>query len=84
MKSLSSAQFSIPMSETAMNNSGASSSVAVTDLPHADTPKTRHCLRCNAIFSSKWCGERICSRCKSSKAWKTGVPLPSQSVRRPR
>ncbi len=50
-----------------------------TDLPRADTPKTRNCLRCTSIFTSEWSGERICPRCKSSRAWKDGIPFPSRS-----
>ena len=56
----------------------------MTDSPARDAPgdqapwddsKIRQCLRCNAAFPSKWSGERICSRCKSSNAWRTGAPL---------
>lgn len=54
------------------------------NMPRVDIPKTRNCLRCNTIFTSKWCGERVCTRCKSSKAWKDGVPLPSRSAGRAR
>jgi len=53
----------------------------VTDAPSAapasDVPKVRQCLRCRATFSSRWSGERICSRCKSSIAWRSGIPLKS-------
>lgn len=83
MKSSSFAQCSKPMRETAMTGSSALLSLVVTDLPRVDIPKTRHCLKCNAIFTSKWCGERVCTRCKSSKAWKSGA-LTSQSMRRGR
>jgi hypothetical protein len=34
--------------------------------------KTRKCLRCRDTFDSEWAGERICPRCKSSQAWKSG------------
>lgn len=67
-----------------MTDSSASRSVFATDLPREDIPKTRQCLKCNVIFTSKWCGERICSRCKSSKAWKDDAPHPSRSMRRSR
>ncbi|HEY9568061.1 MAG TPA: hypothetical protein VIR38_08215 [Thalassobaculum sp.] len=40
-------------------------------------PKQRRCLRCEAAFQSAWAGERICSRCKSSSAWRQGSPLPN-------
>ena len=39
-----------------------------------DVPKLRQCLRCQATFHSKWAGERICSRCKSTAAWRMGAP----------
>jgi hypothetical protein len=39
-----------------------------------DIPKTRRCLRCNTTFRSQWSGERICARCKSSHAWRSGTP----------
>lgn len=51
--------------------------VAPSDLPPSDIPKARQCLRCKATFSSKWSGERICSRCKGSNAWRTGAPVRS-------
>lgn len=34
----------------------------------------RRCLRCGASFPSEWAGERICARCKSTTAWRQGVP----------
>jgi ribosomal protein L40E len=54
------------------------------DQPPPDVPKLRHCLRCNATFPSQWSGERVCSRCKSSNAWRSGAPLTSRpsSIRR--
>jgi hypothetical protein len=39
------------------------------------TAKQRHCLRCDAVFISEWAGERICSHCKGSSAWRKGSPL---------
>lgn len=39
-----------------------------------DVPKQRTCLRCRKAFTSEWSGERICARCKTSKAWKQGEP----------
>jgi hypothetical protein len=36
-------------------------------------PKTKPCLVCKAPFLSEWAGERICRRCKSSAAWRSGV-----------
>jgi hypothetical protein len=50
---------------------------APSDQPRWDGPKVRQCLRCQATFPSKWCGERICSHCKRSSAWRSGVPLRS-------
>lgn len=45
------------------------------DQLHEDVPKVRKCLRCNTAFSSSWSGERICHRCKSSTAWRSGTPF---------
>jgi hypothetical protein len=36
-------------------------------------PKTKPCLVCKSPFLSEWAGERICRRCKSTAAWKSGV-----------
>jgi hypothetical protein len=44
--------------------------------PKADSDaeaKTRHCLICKARFVSQWAGERICRRCKSTAAWRSGA-----------
>lgn len=44
--------------------------------PQSDTaapPKTRPCLVCSTPFESAWAGERVCRRCKSGKAWRSGV-----------
>ena len=38
-----------------------------------DQPKDRPCLKCKVTFRSEWSGERICSRCKGSSMWRTGV-----------
>ena len=38
----------------------------------SDTSKTRQCLMCGDKFESAWAGERICRRCRGSKAWRTG------------
>lgn len=46
----------------------------VTDHPTSEVRKTRQCLRCNVTFSSRWSGERVCVRCKSSAAWRSGLP----------
>lgn len=40
-----------------------------------DAPKVRQCLRCQSDFESSWAGERICTRCKNSNAWRSNVPL---------
>lgn len=55
----------------------------MSESPKADTPgdsspvdaaKTRRCLRCKTAFPSEWAGERICSRCKGTAAWRNGTP----------
>ncbi len=38
-----------------------------------DVPKPRQCLRCEVTFDSEWFGERICSNCKKSNAWRNGT-----------
>jgi hypothetical protein len=35
--------------------------------------KSRRCLKCETVFPSEWAGERVCRRCKGSKAWRAGV-----------
>jgi hypothetical protein len=35
--------------------------------------KTRECLVCREAFPSAWAGERICRRCKSTSAWRSGA-----------
>ena len=40
--------------------------------------KVRHCLRCRVEFRSQWAGERVCSRCKGTSAWRQGSPMRSQ------
>lgn len=44
------------------------------ELPSQDDPKVRQCLRCRSVFESQWAGERICTRCKGSNAWRSGIP----------
>ncbi len=39
-----------------------------------DVAAERVCLRCEATFWSEGFGERICSRCKGSVAWRTAAP----------
>ncbi len=48
---------------------------ALGDLCERSEVKTRECLRCSAAFESEWSGERICTRCKSTTAWRNGAPL---------
>ena len=48
---------------------------APSNLPLWDIPKVRQCLRCNDTFQSTWSGERICSHCKRSTAWRNSTPL---------
>ncbi len=57
---------------------------APSDQPPRDVPKVRQCLRCQATFDSEWAGERICSRCKSTAAWRMGVPQQTRPVSRRR
>ena len=33
----------------------------------------RTCLSCKTTFDSAWAGERICTRCKGTTAWRTGA-----------
>jgi len=47
------------------------------DRPPKDVPKTRRCLRCIAVFHSDWAGERICTQCKNTAAWRNGAPARS-------
>jgi len=49
-----------------------------------DVPKVRQCLRCKSRFASEWSGERVCPRCKSSNAWRSGTPhrSPTSNNRR--
>ena len=48
-----------------------------------DVPKKRSCLCCNLVFESESFGNRICSRCKSTTAWRNGIPpVPGASRRR--
>ena len=35
--------------------------------------KIRKCLICRSPFPSAWAGERICRRCKSTAAWRSGA-----------
>jgi len=39
-----------------------------------DVAAERTCLRCKAVFWSNGFGERICTRCKSTVAWRTAMP----------
>ena len=41
----------------------------------------RNCLRCGTRFHSEWAGERICSRCTSTQAWRQGLPMSPQPTR---
>ncbi len=42
------------------------------DLTADVTPKTRLCLKCRSSFESEGAGERVCRKCKSSSAWRSG------------
>jgi hypothetical protein len=35
--------------------------------------KIRKCLICKTPFPSAWAGERVCRRCKSTSAWRSGA-----------
>jgi len=39
----------------------------------ADIAAERNCLRCKSNFWSEGFGERICSRCKGTVAWRSAV-----------
>jgi DnaJ-class molecular chaperone len=39
----------------------------------ADIAAERACLRCGSTFWSGGFGERICSRCKGSSAWRSAI-----------
>ncbi len=39
----------------------------------ADIAAERFCLRCRSTFWSEGFGERICSRCKGTAAWRSAV-----------
>ena len=45
-------------------------------------PKTRPCLVCEVPFQSEWAGERICRRCKSTAAWRSGAPTHARGPRK--
>ncbi len=49
----------------------------LTEQEDAAEPKLRQCLRCQTTFKSAWSGERICTRCKGSHAWRQGSPIRS-------
>jgi len=55
--------------------------ITPNDQPPSNIPKVRQCLRCRTTFPSEWSGERICSRCKHSNAWRTGASFASSPVR---
>lgn len=51
------------------------------EMPAAAPMKRRRCLRCQSPFDSAWAGERVCSPCKGTQAWKSGESLRSVSSR---
>ena len=63
------------------NGDGDKGRVWSKDQPREDAPKVRQCLRCQATFESEWAGERICSRCKGTAAWRQAAPPQSRHVR---
>jgi hypothetical protein len=72
-----------PSGATAMTKSAANLLPIDEESDAASTqaPKTRTCLRCQAKFQSEWAGERICTRCKGTSAWRAGTPMPGSSTR---
>lgn len=38
----------------------------------SEQKQRRRCLMCNTEFDSEWPGERICTRCRATAAWKRG------------
>jgi hypothetical protein len=48
----------------------------------ADVAAYRACPSCRATFQSEGFGERICSRCKGSVAWRSFLPGGSGRGRR--
>ncbi len=40
--------------------------------PRQEDPRTRRCLMCATDFLSEWSGNRICKRCRSSAAYRSG------------
>lgn len=52
----------------------------IIDRQRCDVPKIRRCLRCKEEFPSQWSGERVCSRCKSTNAWRSGLPLKTSAA----
>ena len=45
------------------------------DMTTSNVSMDRQCLRCRSSFPSAWVGERICTRCKTSRAWRQGAPM---------
>jgi hypothetical protein len=56
------------------SNSSGDLAVDELDPPRQMSPKRRVCLRCQTPFESGWAGERICTKCKHSSAWRGGEP----------
>ena len=50
-------------------------------IERAHVAKKRRCLMCRTDFQSAHAGERVCSRCRQSKAWREG-DMPSYGGRR--
>ena len=46
----------------------------MTPRAQGDVAAERTCLCCRKTFWSEGFGERVCTRCKSSKTWRTSVP----------
>lgn len=43
------------------------------EVRQASEEKIRNCLVCKTPFPSSWAGERVCRRCKSTAAWRSGA-----------
>ena len=49
-------------------------SLPMTSRARVDVAAKRACLCCQNLFWSEGFGERVCTRCKSSKMWRNSVP----------
>lgn len=47
-----------------------------------DVAATRVCLKCRTTFWSEGFGERICTKCKGTVAWRSAVSVGAGQTRR--